>query len=80
MIEAGGDLDFREEAFGTERGGELGPQDLDGDVAIVLEVLREIDRGHAARAELPLDAVAVGQSRGDASGGLAHLPTFRLRG
>ena len=55
-------LHFREEALGAERGGELGAQDLDGDVAIVLEVVREIDGGHAARAELALDAVAVGQS------------------
>ena len=42
-------------------GGEFGPQDLDGDLAVVLEVVGEIDRGHAAGAELALDAVAVGQ-------------------
>jgi hypothetical protein len=68
---AASDSHFSEEAFGTERGGEIGVQDLDGDVAIVLDVVREIDRGHAARAEFALDAVAVGQRRGDARNGLA---------
>ena len=57
-----------------------GAQDLDGDVAIVLDIVRDKDRSHAARAEFPLDAVTVGQSGGDASGGLAQLPTFHLRG
>ena len=44
MIQPGGDPDFREEALGAERGGEIRVEDLDGDVAIVLEVAGEIDR------------------------------------
>ena len=36
-------------------------QDLDRDVAGVAEVVREVDRRHAALPELALDAVAVGQ-------------------
>jgi hypothetical protein len=36
-------------------------QDFDGDVTIVFEIVREIDRRHAARAELALDPIAVGQ-------------------
>jgi hypothetical protein len=54
--------------------GELRPQDLDGDPAIVLQVQREIDGGHAARAELALDAVAVGQGGGELREGVGHRP------
>ena len=54
-----GDPDLGEEALAAEHRGQLGAQDLEGDVAVVLEVVREIDRRHAARAELALDAVAV---------------------
>ncbi len=34
-------------------------QDLDGDPAAVLQVFGEVDGGHAALAELALEAVAV---------------------
>ena len=64
MLEVGGGLDLAQEALGADDGGEFGAEDLDGDGAIVLEVVREVDRGHAALAELALDAVAVGQCRG----------------
>ena len=47
-------------------GGELGAEDLDGDLAVVLEVVREVDRGHAALAELALEPIAVGQCRREA--------------
>ncbi len=36
------------------------------DLAIVLQVLGEVDGGHTAGAELALDAVAVGESGGEA--------------
>ena len=39
------------------------------DLAVVLEVLREVDGRHAARAELALDAVAVGEGGGQPLGG-----------
>jgi hypothetical protein len=38
-------------------------QHLDGDVAIVLEVVREIHGGHAALAEFAFHSVSVGQAR-----------------
>ena len=38
---------------------------LDGDPAIVLEVLGEVHRGHAAGAELALEAVAVGEGEAE---------------
>jgi hypothetical protein len=48
---------------GAEHGGQLGAEHLEGDVAVVLEVVGEGDRGHPARAELPLDRVAVRHRR-----------------
>ena len=63
MLELGGDLDLAGEPLAAERGGELGAEDLHGDLAVVLEVLGEVDGGHAAGAELALDAVAVGERR-----------------
>ena len=63
MLQVGGGLDLAQESLGADHGGELGAQHLDRDLAVVLEVVGEVDRGHAARAELALDAVAVGQGR-----------------
>ena len=63
MLEPGGHADLAQEALGAERGGELGVEHLERDRAVVLEVVREIDRGHAAAAELALEHVAVTESR-----------------
>ena len=61
MLQVGGDPDLGEEALGAEHGGELGPQDLEGDLAVVLAVVGEVDGGHAAAAELAFDGVAVAE-------------------
>ncbi len=61
MLEPGRDLDLLSEPIGAEGGRQVGAQHLDRHLAVVLEVLGEIDRGHPARAEFPLDSVAVGQ-------------------
>ena len=76
MLELGGDLDLAQEPLGTDDRGELGMQHLDGDLAVVLEVLRQVDGGHAAPAELALDQVAVGQGGGEAGKGVGHFFTF----
>src|SRR5437899_1751024 len=47
-------------------------EDLDGDFALVLQILGEIDRGHSAAAELAFDGVAVGEGRGEAREDLTH--------
>jgi len=39
MLQRRGGLDFLDEPVGAEHGGEFGLQDLDRDLAIVLEVL-----------------------------------------
>ena len=62
MLQRRDRLDLAQEPRGADDRGELGLQDLDGDLAVVLQVLREIDGGHPARAELALDAITVGQS------------------
>jgi len=49
----------RGEAIGAHRRGELGSQHLDGHLAVVSKILGEVDRGHAALAQLALEAVPV---------------------
>jgi hypothetical protein len=66
MGEVRGDLDFAEEAFRPNRGGGFGPPDLHRDFAAVFEIFRQVDRGHTARAEFALDAVAILESGGHA--------------
>ena len=61
MAEPGRDLDLALEALGADVGGEMRMQDLDGDGAVVLEVVGEEDGRHAAAADFTLDAVAVGE-------------------
>jgi len=61
VIEPLGDSDFVEEAFPAESGGEIRAEGLEGDLAIVPEVVRQVDGGHAALAPLALDCLAAGQ-------------------
>ena len=46
------------EALGADDGGEFGLQDLEGDLALVLEIVGEVDGRHAALAQLALEVVA----------------------
>ena len=61
MLEPGSGLDLAGEALGPECGGELGAEHLHGHLAVVPQVLRQVDRGHPPAPELALDDVAVGQ-------------------
>ncbi len=72
MLEIGGRLYFLDEPIGPKNGGKFGPQDLHRHLAVVFQILGEIDRGHAARAEFFLDGVAVGKSRFEAVEGVGH--------
>ena len=65
MLERRGGLDLDDEPLGTEHRRELGLQHLERDVAVVLEVVRQVHGGHAAGAEFTLDGVATGESRGE---------------
>ena len=72
MLQVGDGLDLAQEALGPDDGREVGPEDLDGDLALVAEVVREVDGGHAALAQLALDPVAVGEGRPESLNGVGH--------
>ena len=72
VLEAGRGLDLGEEAVAADDGAQLGMEDLDGDLAAVLQVFGEVDSGHAALAELALEAIAVGEGSGEASFGVSQ--------
>jgi hypothetical protein len=70
MLQLGGGFDLAEEALDADALGQLAVHDLDGDIAVVTHVVGEIDVRHSARADEPLDLVAVGHrdlSRSNAS-------------
>ena len=58
MGQVGGGLDLGEEPLGTDDGSQLRLEDLERDLALVLEVVRQVDCGHTALAQLTLDGVA----------------------
>ena len=64
MLERRGGGNLLDEPLGAEDGGEFGLEYLDRHLAMVLQVLGQIDRGHAAGAEFPLDPVAVREDSG----------------
>ena len=57
MGERGGDFNFAEESRGLDRSGQLRLEELQCDLSMMLEVLGEIDSGHAATAQFPHDQV-----------------------
>ena len=59
-VQASGQPDLTEEALRPERGGELGVKYLERHWPVVLEIVREMDRGHAAAPEHTLERVSVG--------------------
>src|SRR3990172_1023114 len=84
MVELRGDRDLAQEPVGAEGGRELWLEDLEGDSALVLEVLSEINGRHPARPEFPLDRVAIGEGglegappRGGAPTGAPHGSQIR---
>ena len=50
VLQAGGGPDFMLEALWPQSRGQIGVQNLERDLAVVLEVVCEIHRGHAAPA------------------------------
>ena len=72
VLQVGRGLDLGEEPLGADHGGEFRPQHLDRYFALVPDVVCEVDGGHAALAELPLDGVAVGERGGQAVNGVCQ--------
>ena len=58
---AGRDLDLGKESLHAKHCAQFGLEHLERDLALVLEVLRQVDVGHAALAELALDGVTAGE-------------------
>lgn len=65
MLQPRGGLDLRKEPLGAEREGEFLVDDLDRDLAIVSQVVGEVDRGHATLAEPADDAIVLADSGGE---------------
>jgi hypothetical protein len=63
MLKIRRELDLLEKPFGAEDRRELCVQDVYGNLAMMFEILREIDSRHATRTELTLDAVSAVQRR-----------------
>jgi hypothetical protein len=61
VLQACRGLDLDHKPLGAEHGGELRFQNFDGDLAIVLDIVRDIHGRHSACAELSLEAVAIGK-------------------
>jgi hypothetical protein len=55
--ECGGDADLAEEPICFEGGGDFGLEHLQGDLAVMLVILDEVNDGHATPTELPQDGV-----------------------
>jgi hypothetical protein len=60
MLELCLDLDLAKEAIGGYRADELRLENLEGDVAMVLQISGEKDNRHSPPADLALDRVAIG--------------------
>jgi hypothetical protein len=72
MMQAGRQRDLTQEPLTAQHGGEFGPEHLERDLPLVLEVSGEVDRGHAAAPELALERVAAGEGRREALQGVGH--------
>src|SRR5262249_39293646 len=58
MIESRREPNLLKKPLAPERFGEIGAENLDGDIAIVAKIAGQVNGGHAARAELSLEAIA----------------------
>jgi hypothetical protein len=72
MTQFRGQLDLAQEAVAADAGGDVITQHLDGHVAIVLAIVREVHRRHAAGAEFPVESVALREGAGQPFSDVAH--------
>ena len=70
--EARGEVDLPDESLGADDGIEVEAQDLEGDGAVVLEVVGQKDSCHAALTEFAVEAVAVTEGCGKKGGWVGH--------
>jgi hypothetical protein len=72
MGEPGRDADFAEETPWLIGAGAVGKEYLEGHLSAVLQILRQIHRGHASAADLFLDAISFRQGGTQALRNLTH--------
>jgi hypothetical protein len=72
VLEVRGGGNFGKKSLRADDRGQFGAQYLHRHAAIVLDVLSQVDGGHAALSELALEAVAVGQGVGEAGEDVGH--------
>ena len=77
MVQPRRDLDLSRETLHAHRLGQFRAQHLDRYLAVVLGIVRQIDRRHAARAQLAHDAVALRQDGGNAREVVVHRGSGR---
>jgi hypothetical protein len=78
MLQVGDRPDLVDEAIGADGGDDLSLYDLQGDLAIVAEVVREVNRRHASRTQLALDAVVARERFGQALRSHTHSRFWRI--
>lgn len=61
VLQPGGGSNLGEETFAAERGSQFGEENLDGDVAVMSEVMGEVDGGHPAASEFAHDPIAISE-------------------
>jgi hypothetical protein len=62
MLKAGCGLDLALESLRSEGSRQLGVEDFQSDRAVVPQVVRQVDRGHAAPPKLALETVPISQA------------------
>ena len=73
------DLDLGDEAIAPDNGRQLGFQSFQRDLPLVLHIVGQVDRGHAALAEFSLDRVAALKGGVQAGDGIGHGVKMCLR-
>src|SRR4029434_8547063 len=76
MVEPRRDLDFPQETLRTQARPKLRMPHRQGPLAIVLDVVRKVDRGHAAAPDFPLDAIAVSHCGAELIDDGRHYPSL----
>ena len=79
MIQPRRELDLAQKPLPAERLGKVAVQHLDGDVTPVLAIVRKVDGGHPALAELAAELVSVGEELGSMHGGKVRCGRWSAR-
>lgn len=76
VLKLGGEPDLGQEPIPAQRSGQLGTEDLECDLTVVLEIVGEIHVRHPALAQFAVEAVAVLERGGEAGRDGSHEAHF----